>query len=154
MVYRSFKITTKKVHTIYEIFTKRKLATIIMLAGGWTLWIRDLRNCHNSFLLKTIIWTWISISFQVLQSTLLKNEKNIKRDESYLNIARDRRRTLKKRTKNEKWEKVNNYKYFLLLLFYTEKFIFCFKTYLEKLCLYRYSFFTWQWSVVSTHCFS
>ena len=120
MVYRSFKITTKKVHTIYEIFTKRKLATIIRLADGWTLWVRDLRNCHNSFLLKTIIWTWISISFQVLQSTLLKNEKNIKRDESYLNIARDRRRTLKKRTKNEKWEKVKQQ----LLIFCTFTFLY------------------------------
>ena len=82
---------------------------------------------------------------KALQSALLKNEiKNLlNKDASHLKIAKTLK-IEKTKTKNEK--KSNNS--FLLLLFYIGKFIFCQKTYLEKLSLYCYIcitvFFTQQ----------
>ena len=68
-----------------------------------------------------------------------------------LYIARDRKKNVEKRerkTKNQK--KPNNNNIFLLLLFYLERFIYCSKTYLEKLNLYCYICITvvFAWKVI------
>ena len=54
-----------------------------------------------------------------------------------LELARDRRKTLKKEKEKRKMRKSQTTK-ISFLLFYIKKFIFCLKTYLEKLSLYCY----------------
>ena len=78
--------------------------------------------------------------FQALQSALLKNEIKIfsKKMQVTKKLLDSWHKTLKKEKKNEK--KLSNSS--LLLLFYIGKFIFCQKTYLEKLGLYCYIYFT------------
>ena len=87
---------------------------------------------------------YLNLNFHVLQSAPFKNKNVLKKYAWHLKIvwhSKRQKKNIKKigrKTKNEK-KSINNTKYFLLLLFCMENFIFCYITYLEKLCLYCYT---------------
>ena len=95
----------------------------------------------TAILLKNYYW---NLNFHVLQSAPFKNKNILKKYAWHLKIAWHSKRQKKniekigRKRKNEK-KLINNTKYFLLLHFYMENFIFCYITYLEKLCSYCYT---------------
>ena len=95
------------------------------VTSWWTLWAADPRNFYNSFLLKTIIWTWFF--FQVLQSVYRRKKYFLEKDASNVKIAwhtKRKKKNIEKRkgkTKNEK-NSNNNNRYFFTFTFSRRKF--------------------------------
>ena len=77
------KSKLKKISTlILETFTKRHLLRNLTRFHSGLFELEILEIFTIAFSLKTITWTWIF--FQEPQSALLRNEKNLKKDESHL----------------------------------------------------------------------
>ena len=103
----------------------------------------------TAFLLKT----YLNLNFfQVLQSALVKIEKKFyqkrcKQRKNRLTFARDRSKTLKKRKKHEKWEKVKEKQIFFYLYLFIQKNFYFVRKHIGK-TLYWYicinSFFSCQ----------
>ena len=130
---------------------QEKIATKFDKASQCALWVGDPINIHKNLFVKKY---YLNLNFfQVLQSALLKNEnkeqifsKNIKS----LEIARSKRRILKKREwkmKNEKESNNNNKYLFTFTFLFRTTFILLENmfgnTYFILLHLY-YSFSAWQ----------
>ena len=130
---------------------QEKIATEFNKISRWALWVGDPINIHKNFFVKKY---YLNLNFfQVLHSALLKKEnkeqifsKNIKS----LDIARNKRKILKKREwkmKNEKESNNNNKYLFTFTFLFRTTFILLENmfgnTYFILLHLY-YSFSAWQ----------
>ena len=135
------KIKTKKIQsTILGTFIKKNSPQNLTVLHCGLIELEILEIFATGYLSKAIIWTWII--FQVLQSaTLLKKEKKSpQKDASHQKIAwisKRQKKNIKKEKEKRKIRKSQTTK-ISFLLFYIKKFIFCLKTYLEKLSLYCY----------------
>ena len=107
-------------HYSWNIY-QEKLAKKFNKVPRWTLWIGDPGNFCKSFFVKNYYLNF-NFFFKHCRVLSLKNETKIllKKDASQL------KREEKEKNKNKKLEKVKQQLfYFLLLLFYIGKFIFC-----------------------------
>ena len=138
VVYQYFAIKTKKIqHTILKIFNEKNLLQNLRFQYG----IFDLKIQETFITACSLKNYYLKLNFHVLQSASFKNKNILKKYAWHLRIAwhcKRQHKNIGRKTKNEK-KSINNTKYFLLLLFYMENFIFCYITYLEKLCLYCYT---------------
>ena len=135
------KIKTKNIQsTILGTFIKKNSPQNLTVFHCGLIELEILEIFTTGYFSKTTIWTWIFLKFcRVLLS--LKRKKNLLKKmqatKKLLELARDRRKTLKKEKEKRKMRKSQTTK-ISFLLFYIKKFIFCLKTYLEKLILYCY----------------
>ena len=135
------KIKTKNIQsTILGTFIKKNSPQNLTVFHCGLIELEILEIFTTGYLSKAIIWTWIF--FQVLQSaTLLKKEKkSSQKDASHQKIAwisKRQEKNIKTEKEKRKMRKSQTTK-ISFLLFYIKKFIFCLKTYLEKLILYCY----------------
>ena len=113
---------------LLETFTNKNSLRNLTRFNGGLFESEILEIFTTAFLLKIIIWTWIS--FQHCRVLSLKTKKNLlKEDSSHLKIAdivRDRRITLKKEKEKRKMRKSQTTTiFFLLFILYIEKYVFC-----------------------------
>ena len=116
----------KSVHCSWDIY-REKLATKFSKVLWWAYWVGYLRNFHSFFV---IIFFLNFNFFQLLQSVLLKNKKNIpKKDAVQLKISsqcKRQKKILKKRerkTKNAKKSNKDNKYIFIFTFLYSKTYI-------------------------------
>ena len=113
---------------LLETFTNKNSLRNLTRFNGGLFELEILEIFTTAFLLKIIIWTWIS--FQHCRVLSLNTKKNLlKKDSSHLKIAdivRDRRITLTKEKEKRKMRKSQTTTiFFLLFILYIEKYVFC-----------------------------
>ena len=135
-LFYSFTLIRNTKHIILETFTKTTSLENVRKVSMWTLWARDPKIFITAFLLKTIC-IWIFLKYCRLLSLKKKKEtfqKKIQATLKLLDIARYKRKALKKRERKAKKEKNSNNNNKCFFTF------FCEKIYLENLfyifCIY------------------
>ena len=121
---QNFKIKTKTIKKFSTLFlrrTKKNSFRNLATFHGGLFEFEILEIFATTFLLKTIIWTWIF--FKYCRVLFLKRKKNLKKDASHLKIAWYSKRLKKKIEKRERKTKHGKSQTKTINIFYAYCFI-------------------------------